>query len=239
MLHLTQQDLKHWLEAITAQPKSEYELLPWLEEKLWAFFPFARLFIAHGELIAGQIKTTHWLASGHETRYLQQLATTFELETRGSMQWWFINRKPFTIDPNAPPSFASQSEVEEIRQYGLQNVAAHGVLNSRSNAGTYFSFAGVRPPLSGWHLEALQLLAPVLNDLFLAHIAVQTIGRPITLHTLTFRQKEIVREVMAGWDDKSVARHLGIAEKTVRNQLTDIYRQLGIGKRTQLLKLLH
>jgi DNA-binding CsgD family transcriptional regulator len=194
--------------------------------------------MAHGELVAGQIKTTHWLASGHEPRYLQQLATTFELEHRGSMQWWFTNRQPFTIDPQAPPSFASQFEMDEIRAFDLQNVAAHGVLNSRSNAGTYFSFAGVSSPLSDWHLEALQLMAPVLNDLYLAHIAMQATGLPVALQTLTPRQKDIVRQVAAGLDDKTVARQLGISEKTVRNQLSKIYAQLGVGKRTQLLSLL-
>lgn len=238
MRHLTKQDLQRWLEAITAQPKHAHELLPWVEGKLRVFFPFTQLFMAHGELVAGQIRTTHWLSSGHEERYLQQRATTFELEHRGSMQWWFINRQPFTIDPNAPPPFASQFEVDEIQTFGLQNVAAHGVLNSRSNAGTYFGFTGVSTPLSNWHLAALRLLAPVLNDLFLAYIAAQAPACTFALHALTLRQKDIVRQVVAGQDDKSVARQLGISEKTVRNQLSEIYAQLGVSKRTQLQALL-
>lgn len=238
MQHLTNQDLHRWLEAVTAQPKHAQELLPWVEGKLRAFFPFTSLFMAHGELVAGQIKTTHWLSSGHDERYLQQLATTFELEQRGSLQWWLTHRQPFTIDPSSPPSFASPLEIQEIQAFALKNIAGHGVLNSRSNAGTYFGFTGVSAPLSDWHLEALRLVAPVLNDLFLAYICAQSPVFMFALQGLTSRQKDIVRQVAAGRDDKMVARQLGISEKTVRNQLSDIYAQLGINKRTQLVVLL-
>jgi len=238
MNNLSQQDLFRWLDAITNQPKSSAGLLHWVETKLKAFFPFTKLFMAYGELTAGQIRATHWLESGHDSKYLQQLATTFELDRRGSMLWWFTNRQPFVIDPFCPPSFVSSFELEEISAFGLKNVAAHGVLNGRSNAGTFFSFADVPGPLSQWHLEALRLLAPVLNDLFLSHIALQAAGEPPKLHALTPRQKEIVRLVVSGQDDKSAARQLGVAEKTVRNQLTEIYAQLGIAKRTQLMAML-
>ncbi|MFM9901709.1 MAG: helix-turn-helix transcriptional regulator [Polaromonas sp.] len=235
---LSESDLRRWVDAITSQPTMPSEFLPWVETKLRDFFPYSCLFMAHGELVAGQIKTTHWLASGHEPQYLQQLATTFELKHRGSLQWWFENRRPFTIDPAAPPAFASQLEVEEIKIFNLRNVAAHGVLNSRSNAGTYFSFTGVSSPLSNWHIEALRLLAPVLNDLYLTHIAAQTPPSQAPLTQLTVRQKDIVRRVALAEDTKSIARELGIAEKTVRNQLTEVYAQLGIATRTQLLALL-
>lgn len=238
MLHLTNSDLQLWLKVITTQPKEVHEFLPWIENRVRDFFPFKRLFMAHGELVAGQIKTTHWLASGHEADYLQQLATTFELEHRGSMAWWFANRLPFTIDPAAPPPFASEFEVAEILAFDLKNVAAHGVLNCRSNAGTYFSFTGVAMPLSDWHIEALHLLAPVLNDLYLTHMALQMTTITKIVDRLTLRKKDIVRLIAEGQDDKSVARKLGISEKTVRNQLTEIYAQLGVSKRTQLLALL-
>lgn len=238
MLHLSPEDLQRWTQALQALPQQPTAVLLWVEGPLRVFFPFERVFLAHGELLAGQIQATHWLASGHEDGYLRQIATTFELAHRGSMQWWFSQRQPFTIDPQAPPPFASAFELAEIRDFGLRNVAAHGVLNSRSNAGTYFSFAGVRSPLSEWHLDALRMLAPVLNDLYLNHIALQGAGRLQALDALTARQRDIVRHVAAGQDDKTVARQLGISEKTVRNQLTDVYAQLGISKRAQLLVLL-
>lgn len=238
MAHLTETELQQWLAAIAVLPRGQEQFIAWLQGPLKRFFPHRRLFMAYGEQIAGQIKTTHWLTRGHEPVYLQQLATTFELDLRGSMRWWFVHRQPFTIDPAAPPPYATVFELEEIARFQLHNVAAHGVLNCRSTAGTYFSFCGMPGPLSDWHLQALRLMVPVLNDLYLDYIAAEIDKPALALEALSLQQKRIVRLVAEGKDDKSVAQALGISEKTVRNHLSEIYAYLGIAKRSQLLPML-
>ena len=237
-MNLPDPDLQRWLAAVTAQPDSGTDFMPWLQGPVRAFFPFNAVFMAHGELMAGQIRITHWLADGHEPQYLEQLAKTFELEQRGSLKWWLANRLPFCIDPQSPPPFASKLEIDEIRAFGFRNVAAHGVLNLRANAGTYFSFAGLPGSVGPWHLDALRLLTPILNDLYLARIATQPTSGALALMALTRRQRDIVRLVATGIDDKTVGRHLGVAEKTVRNQLCEIYFGLGVHKRAQLVAML-
>lgn len=245
MKHLTQADLQAWLAAISDPTATAAGLLNWLTGPLKRFFPYAGIVLGHGELVAGQLKVTHMLAHGHEAIYLQQLSTTFDLAERGSLQWWFATRHPFFIDPKDPPAHASTFELEEIREFGLGNVAGHGVLNVKANAGTYFGFAGVKEPLSGWHLEALRVLTPVLNDLFLAHIAqVEMVPMgarrypTISVEKLSPREKSIVRHLVSGMCNKRIAQALGISEKTVRNQLAGIYAGLGVRKRAELIVLL-
>jgi DNA-binding CsgD family transcriptional regulator len=238
MRHLAETDLRAWLDAITQPPRSLAELSPWLEGPLRNFFPFRGLVLGCGELVAGQLKVTHMLAVGHEDAYLRQIATTFELERRGSLSWWFSTRQPFYIDPRSPPAHTSEFELWEIEQFGLGNVAGHGVLNVKANAGTFFGFAGVKEPLCEWHLEALRLMAPVLNDLLLTHVGISQQQTHNALSQLTKRQTEIVRHVAAGLNDKVIARSLGITEKTVRNQLVDVYKKLDVHKRTELIALL-
>lgn len=238
MAHLTASDLQKWLSAITDLPRSPAQFMAWLDGPLKNFFPYRKLFMAYGELIAGQIKTTHWLTHGFEPRYLAQLATTFELDMRGSMRWWFANRQPFSINPIAPPPYATVFELEEIARFDLHNVAAHGVLNCRSTAGTYFSFSDMPGPLSEWHLEALRLMAPVLNDLYLDYIACEIDKPAQALDTLSPLHKRIVRMVAEGLDEKSMALALDLSEKTVHQQLGEIYDYLGITQRGQLLPLL-
>lgn len=237
-MKLSEVDYARWSNALQTQPRTPKDLMPWVEKELRQFFPYQRLFMAYGELIADQIKTTHWLATGYEDQYLEAVARTLEINTRGSLRWWFANRQPFFIDPEHPPAFATPYEVEEIKTQGLQNIAAHGVLNIRAIAGTYFSFAGVPAPLSDWHLDALRILTPVLNDLYLAYLAEVAGNVPISFASLSDRQKDIVRQLATGIDDKTIACNLGVAEKTVRNQLTEIYDHLNISKRTQLLHML-
>jgi DNA-binding CsgD family transcriptional regulator len=238
MMQLTESDLRAWLDCVTHPPQSLDALLPWLEGPLKKFFPYRGLVLCHGELVAGQLKVTHMLATGHEESYLRQLAKTFELELRGSLKWWFSTRQPFCIDPVSPPSHTSAFELEEIERFNLRNVAGHGVLNIKSNGGTYFGFSGVKEPLSGWHLGALRLMAPLLNDLLLTHLAGLQQKSHASLTRLTRRQTEIVRHVVAGWNDKAIARAMDITEKTVRNQLVGVYRTLGVHKRTELIALL-
>ena len=234
---LSDPDLRRWLAALDEQPSEPTNLMAWVEGALRSFFPFQQAFLSHGEVVAGQINITHWRSTGYGPEYLQQLATTFELTNRGSVVWWLMNRKPFCIDVNCPPDFASTFELEERRAFGLGNIAAHGVLNVKASAGTYFSFSGMAGPMSEWHLQALRLIARVLNDLFPAYIAVD---QPLTLQlaSLTPRQAAIVRQLATGADDKSIARVLGITDKTVRNQLSQIYAQVGVHTRLQLVSLI-
>lgn len=237
-MKLSESDLQNWLSAVTAQPRSPDGLMDWIKGPMRDFFPFDRVFLGHGEQVAGQIQITHWLAHGHEDAYLHQIATTFDAQIRGAFAWWLVHRQPFCIDPDRPPPFATPFELDEIRTFGLGRIAAHGIINAKTNVGTYFSFAGIPVEPAAWHINALTLIAPVLNDLFLGYVAAQHKDVSGALAALTPRQKDIVRLVANGIDDKVVARTLGIAEQTVRNQLTEVYNRLGVRKRAQLMAML-
>jgi DNA-binding CsgD family transcriptional regulator len=238
MKHLTEADLRTWLTVIAHPLATPATLLAWLEGPLQTFFPYQGVLLGYGELTVGQAKTTHMLASGHDKAFLDYLPAVYEMADRSSMKWWLASRQPFFIDPENPPAYASAFELEEIKRFGLVNVVAHGVLNIKANAGTYFSFSGVKGPLGDWHLEALKLMTPLLNDLLLAHFYQISERLPAELDALTAQQRAIVRHLAAGMDDKSIGRTLNITEKTVRNQLTKIYAQLGVHKRSKLMALL-
>ena len=50
---------------------------------------------------------------------------------------------------------------------------------------------------------------------------------------LTDRESEVLDMVSAGLPNKSIARRLGISERTVKAHLTSIYQRLGVSDRTQ------
>ncbi len=233
---LSDADLQRWCHALRCLPQQPDQLEAWIDQPLREFFAFKRLFCVHGELIAGQIRATHWLGVGYQPAELQMLAASFELVQRGTLSHWLQTRQPFYLDADLPPAHASVFEIEEMNHIGLRNLAAHGIINARANAGTYFSFANVTSPASSWHLAALRLIAPMLNDLFLTHVSNLSPAHSHYL-VLTTRQKEIIRHVIAGDCDKTIASQLHISEKTVRNQLTMIYDSLGVHNRTKLAAL--
>ena len=58
---LAESDLQNWLRVVTTQPRTHDGLMAWVNGPLSNFFPFTKVFLAHGEQAAGQIQITHWL----------------------------------------------------------------------------------------------------------------------------------------------------------------------------------
>ena len=234
--HLTETDLARWLDAVREiRHDDPTNLSHWIEGPFRQFFPFEKALLVHGELTAGQIRITHWLNSGHQPTYIAQIEKSFELTERGALRWWLENRLPLGIDPLAPPSFATEHEVDELKTFGLGRIAAHGILNINANSGTSFTFAGIPVPLSAWHRDALMLAAPQLNSLFIAHASMLGTSALPPLGLLTQRQRQIVRQLAGGLADKVIAKRLGVSEKTVRNQLSAVYERTGLANRAELI----
>jgi DNA-binding NarL/FixJ family response regulator len=60
-----------------------------------------------------------------------------------------------------------------------------------------------------------------------------TRGRSSTEPTLTEREREVLRLVARGLANKQIARHLGIAERTVKAHLTSAFQRIGATDRVQ------
>ena len=66
-----------------------------------------------------------------------------------------------------------------------------------------------------------------------------TIRRMSPIDLLTGREREISRLLAKGLSHKDVARQLGIAPSTVRNQIRSVYQKTGISSRAELATLIH
>jgi DNA-binding NarL/FixJ family response regulator len=55
----------------------------------------------------------------------------------------------------------------------------------------------------------------------------------IPYRPLSPRQAELLSLIAAGMDNKTIARHLGISDKTVKNHLTELFRRINVQSRTQ------
>ena len=56
---------------------------------------------------------------------------------------------------------------------------------------------------------------------------------PVAVPDLTDRQRDILTLVAAGHGNKEIRYRLGIAERTVRAHLTELFQSLGVGSRMQ------
>ena len=59
------------------------------------------------------------------------------------------------------------------------------------------------------------------------------VGTPTAGPTLTTRERDLAALVALGRDNAQIAAHLGVAEKTVRNALSLLYRKLDVEGRPQ------
>lgn len=234
---LDARELQQWLEVMTHPLALPATLQAWLEGPLRGFFPYEHLVLAYGRAVAGELRIEHLMTVGHGTDFVRQIEAHTELAQRGSLRWWMSNRRPFMFDTATPPPWASGFELDEVARFGLGNVVGHGVLNLEANAGSYFGFSGVDAPLSARHLQAMALLTPTLNDLFMGYLAAR-VAAPPAPPALSPREAAMVRLIASGLSNKRIARDLGISEKTVRNRLTPIYARLGVTGRAGLMLLL-
>jgi DNA-binding CsgD family transcriptional regulator len=232
-------DMKSWTAALSAVPAgsiTQDRILGWIEGPLRRFFPFQRFLGGYGRLAGGRIRMRNFITSGHQPAFIASLEDAFNLRARGCFAWWVQNRAAFILDPASPPAFATARELEEIRQFSLGVIAAHGVVDPFANAGTYISFSGVAADYPDRTKAALDIIAPVLHALFLA--TEQVASSPIDLARLTDRQRQLVDLALMGLPDKTIASRLGISEHTVGNHFRGIYERLGISKRSQLIAAL-
>ncbi len=66
-------------------------------------------------------------------------------------------------------------------------------------------------------------------------------GRPVDSalwECLTDRERQISENVVKGFSNKEIARHLTISERTVHTHLAAVFNKLGIHRRTQLSRLM-
>jgi DNA-binding NarL/FixJ family response regulator len=62
------------------------------------------------------------------------------------------------------------------------------------------------------------------------HAMVETLDR-----RLTQREGQIVDALLRGYTNKEIAQHLGVSDQTIKNQLTVLYRKVGMGGRLELV----
>jgi RNA polymerase sigma factor (sigma-70 family) len=53
--------------------------------------------------------------------------------------------------------------------------------------------------------------------------------------TLSPREKQIVDALLAGCTNKEIAQRLGVSDQTIKNQLTTLYRKVGVSGRLELV----
>jgi DNA-binding NarL/FixJ family response regulator len=77
------------------------------------------------------------------------------------------------------------------------------------------------------------VLGPHIGASLLAELQRAPAGLPPPFDRLSPRERSILERLADGDNNARIARHLGLSEKTVRNQLTGVFTKLGVSDRVQ------
>ncbi len=205
----------------------------------------ARQLLPHSSLIAtlGRIDLDHVeIVHVTEVDYpkggLEALRRITNIRERLALMHWLQTREPLVLDLDSDAHMMSELEQREIRKLELGRVAAHGVLDFAARSGSYLSFAGVeREAPKASIRDRLRLIVPHLHQAFVRAVQQAQSTSPAKCATLTETECHLLKLVAAGRTNAEIAAVRGRSEATVRNQLTTVFRKLGVRNRAEAVRV--
>lgn len=222
-------------DALSVRRAADFENL--VRHPVRTLLPHGLLLAAVGRLAFGQIEAVRVLGVDAPPGFLSEASQTVHLRERPGLHRWLSTRQPVVIAPDEADSLLAARGLREVRQYALGTLAVHGTVDLSANMGSYFFFGRVDAGLPASEISRrLQLLVPLLHTAFL-QIEDLPDCRPNLLDRLSEVEQELLAWVAAGRTNTQIAQMRGRSPSTVRNQLEEIYRKLGVGNRAEATHL--
>lgn len=213
---------------------SKEELLEWAKDDLQYIFPHGMLICGIGLIKNQTIQMQQLLTSNFSPEYIQILHQTGGVGNSPVFKQWLKTRKPVLFELAA--QHTQTTWLDDFKQHGLVNMAAHGQCDLSSKATSYFSFSRIPAKLDSRHSNLLHMLVPHMHTALIRAFAdlnkVTRKTKP-ALPELTVREQEILKWLSRGKTNWEVAQALCLSEHTVKNHVQRILVKLNVNTRTQ------
>lgn len=153
---------------------------------------------------------------------------------------WRQRYQPQLYDPTVQDDVAKGSWRDAFGDFGLKNIAAHGVRDLSGNHASYFKFAQIPEPLSARHGHLLMLLTPhmhvALSRVLLAPEFHAIAAAPeAQLRLLTQRELVVLYWIGEGKTNWEIAQICNRSQHTIKNQVEHLLRKLQVSNRAQAI----
>lgn len=152
------------------------------------------------------------------------------------MQRWMQSREPQLFDLGRDAAIAEVGCLKAFRASGLQNIAAHGLVEVNREHASFFSFHRLPHPPRESQGKVLKLMAAPMHAALLRCVQAQApdgadvgIQRP----ALTSRENEVLAWICEGKSNSEIAAILNTSAHTVKNQTQAILFKLRVNTRAQ------
>lgn len=215
--------------------ESEEAFADWCRNDLRAFIPFEILLCGAGRLLGSTIVVDELQGVDEPPGFIAQLSDRLALGDRWVIQRWLKTREPQLINQGDALHALSPLEYRELADFGLENIAAHGLIAPDGLQASYFGFSRIRGELNEDVATKLRMVVPHLHQVR-TQIAWRHLHSTEGTHPssrLTPRELEVLRWVLRGKTNGQIASLLGRSAQTVKHQVASVLTKLNVKNRTQ------
>ena len=210
----------------------------WSTGPLQALLPHAMMICGVAEIRPKQINVRKVIVHDWPLAYLDALKQSDGSFYSPIMARWNERHAPQLYVPHGPLPAAGMDRrwCEVFHDYGLQNIAAHGVHDVAGSVTSYFNFSSLPGHPDARTTGLLQLLTPhmhlaltrALNDVPL--LPAGDAKEPIVL---TARERDVLHWMLEGKTNWEIGQISGRSEHTIKHQVERILVKLDATNRAQ------
>lgn len=151
-------------------------------------------------------------------------------------RWNADPSKPQLYEPGGDNEITHQRWREAFHDFGLRNIAAHGVHDVAGSLTSYFNFSAAPDPLTDRTAGLIEILTPHMH---LALTRVLADVQPFTANAdepaihLTARERDVLHWMVEGKTNWEIAQIAGRSEHTIKHQVEHVLVKLGATNRAQ------
>lgn len=210
----------------------------WSSGPLQTLFPHAMMICGLAEIRPQAINIRKFIVHAWPLAYLDALKQPDGSFYSPIMNRWNERHAPQLYRPEDDLGRASAQHArwrEVFHDYGLRNIASHGVHDVAGSVTSYFNFSSLPGKLDARTTGLLELLTPHMH-LALTR-ALSNVPLLATcegdLPSLTVREHDVLHWMLEGKTNWEIAQISGRSEHTIKHQVERILTKLGASNRAQ------
>jgi DNA-binding CsgD family transcriptional regulator len=160
--------------------------------------------------------------------YMSGLITEEKYATCPGLRRWVEAKSPVYIDAeSALLQPGDRAWLSKCAQFGIRNLATHGVMNLNQEHACYFAFGGI----DNWSKRDAFMLQVLVPHLHYALTHVEDFGHKRPKKILTQREQEVLKWICGGKSNSEMASILGISSWTVKVHVSNLLTKLNASTR--------
>ena len=222
--------------------KTHDEFVDWCSTSLRLLIPFRRMIWGVGERNGEDIRINLIQGIGYPADFINQLnLKKSSIHERAIILQWLTSRQPQIVSKQSAQDTLSALELREFIEFDMENIWAHGVIDTSGLKASYFSFSVPSAALSN-NVDPAILLRLVVPHLYegLKQVWIGSAvknARPKICIKLTKKEYEILQWIVLGKTNVEISIILSRSVHTIKNQVKILLDKLGAQNRTHASRL--